>query len=213
MDAAFWALELGYPTAVEAQSPPVNDETPPQWSRITIEFPARGNRPPVKVVWNDGIDKKNRPASLRVPRPEALEPDRMLPGLPKKPGGRYGIGGQLLIGDKATVMAGVYCRSPRVIPETKMRDLTKNHKVPKTIPRCKGGHMKEWLQACKDNKPHDAKTNFADYAGPLTEMVLIGNLAIRTGKRIEWDAEKMRVTNAPEANRYVRREYRKGWTL
>lgn len=212
MDAAYWALELGYPSAVAAESGPMTDESPPNWSRITIEFPARGDKPPVKVVWNDGIDKKDRPNSLDVPRPKDLEPDRTLTGLPSKRGGRYGIGGQLFIGDKAALMADVYCRSPRVVPESKMRDLLGNHKVPKTIPRS-GDHMREWVQACKANKPQDAKANFADFAGPLTEMVLIGNMAVRTGKRVEWDAEHMRSTNVPEANQYVGRTYRKGWEI
>jgi len=213
MDAAFGALELGYPTAVEAKAGPMTSESPPNWSQIVIEFPARGDRPSVKVVWNDGYGKGERPAEHDVPRPKDLEPDRALPGLPKKGGKRYGIGGQLIIGDKATIMAGVYCRSPRVIPEVKMRDLLKNHKVEKTIPRCDGGHYKEWLRACKANKPEDSKANFADFSGPLTEMVLIGNLAIRSGKRVEWDAKNMKSTNVPEANQYVRREYRKGWEL
>ena len=213
MDAAYWALQLGYPTSIEAEAGPMTDESPANWSQVTINFPARGDMAPVKVVWNDGYGKKERPERLDVPRPKDLEPDRTLPGVPKKRDGRYSIGGQLIIGDKATIMAGIYCRSPRVIPETKMRDLLKNQKVEKTIPRCNGGHMKEWLQACKDNKPENSKTNFADFSGPLTEMVLIGNLAIRTGKKIEWDAEKMKCTNVPEANQYVRREYRKGWTL
>ena len=204
MDAAFWALELGYPTAVEAKAGPMTSESPPNWSQITIEFPARGDRPPVKVVWNDGYEKNERPGELAVPRPKELEAGRKLP---------KSIGGQLIIGDKATIMAGVYCRSPRVIPEAKMRDLLKNHKVEKTIPRCDGGHYREWIAACKANKPEDSKTNFADYAGPLTEMVLIGNLAIRSGKRVEWDAKNMKSTNVPEANQYVRREYRKGWEL
>ena len=203
MDAAFWALKLGYPTAVGAEAGPMTDQSPPNWSRITIEFPARGDMAPVKVVWNDGYEKKERPKELEVPRPKELEQGRKMP---------RSIGGQLIIGDKATLMAGVYCRSPRIIPETKMRELMTDHKVPKTLTRSPG-HMQEWVQACKDNKPEDAKTNFATYAGPLTEMVLIGNLAVRTGQRVEWDAEKMRSTNVPEANQYVGRDYRKGWEL
>jgi len=192
MDAAFWALKLGHPTSVEAVSPPVNDETAPKWSIVTYQFPARGNMAPVKVVWHDG-DKK-------PPRPKDLEKDRNLPG---------GIGGQLLIGDKATILAGTYCRSPRVVPETKMRDLLKT-KPPKSIPRSPGIYA-EWLRACKGGPACGA--NFVDFAGPLTEMVLLGNLAVRTAKKLEWDGEHMRVTNVPEANQFVRREYRKGWTL
>ena len=132
--------------------------------------------------------------------PKDLEKDRNLPG---------GIGGQLLISDKATILAGTYCRSPRVVPETKMRDLLKT-KPPKSIPRSPGIYA-EWLRACRGGPACGA--NFVDFAGPLTEMVLLGNLAVRTGKKLEWDGANMRVTNVPEANQFVRREYRKGWTL
>ncbi|MFP4056174.1 MAG: Gfo/Idh/MocA family protein [Candidatus Brocadiia bacterium] len=203
MDAAYYALELGYPESVEAEAGPMTDESPPNWSRITIHFPPRGERAGVKVVWNDGYEKNQRPQRLAVPRPEELEPDRKLPRR---------IGGQLIVGDEATVMAGIYCRSPRVIPESKMRDLLKNHKVPKTIPRVPGqNHYQEWLRGCKGGPRPGA--SFDTYAGPLTEMVLIGNLAVRTGQKVQWDAERMRSTNVPEANRFVRREYRQGWTL
>jgi predicted dehydrogenase len=204
MDAAFGALKLGYPTSVSAIAGPMTEESPPNWSKITIQFPARGDMGPVEVEWNDGYEKKERPKEYAIPHPKDLEPDRKLRG---------GIGGQLIIGEKATIMADTYCRSPRVIPEAKMQDLKKNHPAPKTIPRNKGGHMGEWINACKAGKPEDSKANFHQYSGPLTEMVLIGNMAIRTGKKVEWDAKNMRSTNVPEANQYVRREYRKGWTL
>ena len=202
MDAAFWALKLGEAKTLEmeAVSSPVNNETAPKWSQITFYYPARGDMAPVKVVWNDGCEDKSRPKELAVPRPKDLEPDRKLPG---------GIGGQLFIGDKATILAGVYADGVRIIPEAKFKEL-KSSLPAKTIPRSPG-HYQEWIRACKGGEP--AGANFADYAGPLTEMVLLGNLAVRTGKKVVWDSEQMKVTNVPEANKYVAREYRKGWTL
>jgi hypothetical protein len=89
-----------------------------------------------------------------------------------------------------------------------MRDFLPN-RPPETIPRIpEGNHYQEWIRACKGGKP--AGSNF-DYSGPFSEMVVLGNLAVRTGRKIEWDAVDMRVTNVPEANQYVRTEYREGW--
>jgi predicted dehydrogenase len=198
MDAAFWALDLGSPEVIEAEMSGMHKDTAPKWSTITYQFPARGDMPPVKVVWRDGVGKGNQPP----PRPEELEKGRKLPG---------NIGGQLIVGDKATVMAGVYCRSPRIIPETKMREMLED-RPPETIPRVpKGSVYREFIRACKGGPKCGA--NFTDYAAPLTEMVLLGNLAVRTGKRIEWDGAKSICTNVPEANQYLSREHRKGWEV
>ena len=183
-DAAFWALKLGMPTAVSAETSPVNDETAPEWSIVTYEFPARGQLPPVKLVWYDG--------GKLPPRPPELEPDR---SPPKE------VGGQYIFGAKGTIMADAYCESPRIIPEEKMRAF---QRPPKTIPRSPGHHQ-EWIIACKGGEP--ATCNF-EYAGPLTEVVLLGNLAIRTGQRIEWDAANMYCPNVPEANQYLQHGYR-----
>ncbi|HEQ60129.1 MAG TPA: Gfo/Idh/MocA family oxidoreductase, partial [Firmicutes bacterium] len=192
MDASFWALKLGSPISVEAETSPVNNESAPEWSIVTYQFPAREGMPPVKVVWYDGGKKP--------PRPEELEDDREL-----------AENGQLLIGEKATLMDGsAYCESPRLIPEEKMKDFLPN-RPPKTIPRVpESNHYQEWIRACKGEEP--AGANF-DYAGPLTEMVLLGNLAIRTGRKIEWDPISLTVTNDPEANQYIRQWYRKGWEI
>ena len=116
-------------------------------------------------------------------------------------------GGVLLVGDKGTIMAkDENAQDPRLIPESRMQE----YKQPeKTIPRSIG-HCAEWIEACKGGKP--AGANF-DYAGPLTEAVLLGNIAIRTGKKLYWDGPNMRCTNVPEANAYVTKEYRKGWSL
>jgi len=184
MDCAYWGLDLDKvsPTSVEAVSSPVNEESAPNWSIITYRFPARGKMPPVKMVWYDG--------GKLPPRPPELEKSRKLSS-----------NGQIIIGDKATIYnADPYCRSPRIIPETKMREMASSL-PPKTIPRIpNGNHYQEWIRACKGGVP--AGSNF-DYAGPFTETVLLGNLALRSGKKIKWDGKNMRVTNVEEANKYV----------
>lgn len=188
MDCAYWALDLDkvHPTSVDAKTSPVNNETAPLWSIVTYKFPARGSMPPVTVKWYDG--------GKLPPRPRELEKDRDL-----------ATNGQLIVGDKATIYnPDAYCKSPRIIPEAKMQEMAPSL-PPKTIPRIDGSHRQEWIRACKGGVP--AGSNF-DYAGPLTEAVLLGNLAIRTGKKIEWDGDNLRVTNVEEANQYVRTEFR-----
>ena len=131
-------------------------------------------------------------------RPEELEPGR-------KMGDQFG--GAIYIGDKGKIMTGSQgARGCRVIPEVKMQEY---QRPPKSVPRSIG-HHKEWIEACKGGKPPG--TNF-DYSGPLTEMVLLGNIALRTGKLLEWDAENMKITNVPEANEFLHRPYREGWSL
>jgi predicted dehydrogenase len=189
MDAAFYALELGSPVRVEAETSPRDPESAPEWSIVTYHFPARGSRPPVKAVWYDG--------GKRPPRPAALEEGRDLMG---------GGNGSYLVGEKGGFMADCYCGSARIFPESLMEDF-QGRRPEKTLPRSKGGHYQNWIQSCKEGG-EPACSNF-DYAGPLTEMVLLGNLAVRTGMPIEWDGKRMRVTNYPEANRYVREAMRK----
>ncbi|MHC4664524.1 MAG: Gfo/Idh/MocA family protein [Planctomycetota bacterium] len=201
LDPVFWALKLGYPAAVEAcHSYDVremwkradNKETYPRASIVRYEFPARENMPPVKLKWYDG--------GMLPPRPEELERGRQIGG-----------SGVIFVGEKGKLICGTYGDGPRLIPESKMREYKR---PPKTLPRIEGdvgGHEKNWVRACKGGEP--ACSNF-DYAGFLTEAVLMGNLAIRhPGERLNWDGENMRVTNLPEANEYVQRQYRQGWTL
>jgi predicted dehydrogenase len=189
IDPAVWALKLDNPTSVKAVSTNVNSETAPLASVIDYEFPARGDMPPVKMTWYDG--------DIRPTDPPELEQGRRM-------GSQNG--GVLFVGDKGKLECGCYGKSPRIIPETKMKEYKKPEK---TIPRVEGHHQ-DWIQACKGGTP--ACSNF-DVSGPLTEIVLLGNLAIRTGRRIEWDGANIKCTNYPEANNFVRREYRKGWTL
>jgi len=194
LDPTFWALKLGSPTRVEAATthykPEIASETYPRASMIRYEFPARGDMPPVKLTWFDG--------RLMPPRPRDLEPGRNL-----------GTNGALLMGDKGTIMHGSHgAGGVRIIPETKMRAYKR---PPQTLPRVNGRHEQDWVRACKDGKP--ASSNF-EYGGPLTEMVLLGVLAMRLKNTpLEWDAENLKVTNCDEAAQYVKPAFREGWTL
>ncbi len=188
-DPAFFALDLDAPTAVEAETSGVNDETLPIWNIIRFEFAAKGNRPAVKMVWYDG--------GKLPPRPDDLEEGRNL-----------GDNGILFIGDKGKLLGGSHAGVPRLIPESHMKEYGR---PPKTLPRSPG-HQKEWIEACKAGKPEDAKSGFW-YAGPFTEALLVGNLAVRLQKRIEWDAAKLRSPNCPEADNYVTKFYRTGYNI
>jgi len=197
LDPAFWVLKLGQPTRVEATTthyqPEVAAETYPRAAIIRYEFPARGGMPPVKLTWSDG--------RLMPPRPRDLEPGRRLDG-----------NGALLIGEKGTIMHGSHgAGGVRIIPEEKMRAYKRPEKTLPRVPRGQGGHEQDWIRACKDGKP--ASSSF-EYGGPLTEMVLLGVLAMRFKDRpLEWDPVNLRVTNLPEADRYIRPPFRDGWTL
>ena len=189
LDPVFYALELGAPESVEATSLAGGGETHPVAAVITYRFPARGNKPPVKLTWYEGLE---------APRPLDLEDGRQM-GHPE--------GGSMFIGDKGKLMAGVYGESPRLIPETKM---TAYELPEETIPRVRTSHEMDWVNACKKGTQPGASF---DYSGPLNEMVLLGNVAKKMGTKIVWDHENLKVTNVPEANKYVCRPYRDGWSL
>jgi predicted dehydrogenase len=187
-DPVFRALKLGHPLTVEASSSRVNEETYPLASMVTYHFPARGSMPPLKLVWYDG--------GLRPPRPEGLDD-----------GHEMGTNGRLLIGDKGFILGN------RIYPEKRRKEY---QEPPKTLPRSPG-HYQEWILACKGGQP--AGSNF-DWAGPLTEVVLLGNVALRvqlreelTRIKLRWDPDKFEFTNLPEANKFLRRDYREGWKL
>lgn len=192
MDGVFWALDPGHPTAVEpVASSPMNGETFPKASIVRWEFAARGERPAFKAYWYDG--------GLAPPMPPDLEPGRRLGGT-----------GNLFIGTKATLLVqGDYGDSPRIIPEAKMKEIGR----PKPILERSPGHVEEWLLAVIGEKPLDfPKSNFA-YAGPMTETILLGNIALRVGRRLEWDGPNLRFTNLTDANQFVTKEYRSGWKV
>ena len=187
IDPAFWALDLDSPESVRAVTTSVNEETYPRTSIVEYEFGSRGSMPPLKLTWYDG--------GLKPTRPPELEPKR-----------RLGTHGVIFVGDKGKLMCGVCASSPRLIPEKKMQQY---ELPPKTIPRVKS-HMQNWVQCCKTGK--QASSHF-DYAGPLTEMVLLGNVAIRAGRKLYWDSKNMKCTNYLKANEYLHFEYTKGWSL
>ena len=184
-DPVFWALKLGDPISVEAEQAGCTAEAGPTSAVITYEFPARGELPPVTIKWFEG--------KARPPRPEMLEKGRKVPG-----------GGITYYGSKETILAS-HPPSTRIIPEARMKAFERPEPFIERSP----GHYKEWLDAIRGGKP--ASSNFTDYSGPLTELVLLGNLAIRTGKKIDWDAKNMKARGCPEADQYIRRAYREGW--
>jgi hypothetical protein len=187
---AFSALKLGSPSCVYADSTPVFKETLPLASTVHLEFPARGDMPPVVVHCYDGGRLPDRPEELDARR-ELNRED-----------------GLLFVGDKGKILVeGWGGSSPRLIPEKRMREY---QRPPKTLPRSIG-HHKEWIEACKTGSA--TRSNF-DFAGLLTEAVLLGTVCVRMGGgKLIWDSENLKITNVPEANKYIHYEYRKGWSL
>lgn len=189
MDPAFYALDLGAPVAAEAVTSPIKKESYPAWQIITYEFAAKGSQPALKIYWYDG--------GKMPPRPSAMDEDDELPD-----------NGIYFVGDKGTMLCGGWSGPPRLLPAQRMVGF---QAPPKTIPRSIG-HRAEWIQACKAHKPEDAKAGFA-YSGPFTEALLVGNLAARLQKRIEWDSAAMRAKNAPEAQILIQKVYRQGFGI
>ena len=221
VDPVFRAMRLGHPTSVEASAsifvedwrPIDNLGSAPNSSVIRFEYPARESMPPVKVTWWDG--------GLLPPRPDELKDDEQMGD---------GGGGCLFIGSKGKIMCETYGFNPTLLPTSKMADF---QPPPKELPRVEGemaAHQRVWVDACKGGPK--CSSNF-DYAGPLTEMILIGNLALQSfmlpsvyqdeqgrnrqrydGRiKLRWDGDNMMVTNYDEANQFVRRNYRDGYTL
>ena len=182
------ALKLGRPKSAEIlEVSGLKSETFPAWSKLRLEFPASRDRGQVTFYWYDG--GKRPPADLIF-------------------GGEVAKNGAIVVGKKGTLYSIEWTGADwRLLPEEKF----KGFKLPaQTVPRAPGeSHHQEWIRACKGGP--QAFCNFVDFAAPLTETMLVGNLALRTGKRIEWNAEEMRARGCPEADPFIRREYRKGW--
>lgn len=204
LDAAFWAMELKYPVSVEGcistywnalwKETKPRHETFPRSTIVRYQFPARGAQPPVKLTWWDG--------GMMPERPDGLDAEETLGD---------SDGGLIFHGDRGILISGCYGKSPRVFPLGLRDELPKVAKTIERIPDGTDGHERDWIRACKGGKP--ACSNF-DSSGPLTEMVLMGNLAVRfPNELLLWDGEAMQVKNHKEANNFVRREYRQGWTL
>lgn len=179
------ALKLTHPTRVYASSTKVLEETAPLASMVTWEFAAREGMGPVRLLWYDG--------GLKPPRPRELEAGRAWPDE-----------GTLLVGDRGKLL--ISWGSTRLIPESKMKAYKQ---PPPTLPR-RENIWEEWFDAIRGGPA--ASCNF-DVAAPLTEWVLLGNIAIRTGKELAWDGQAMTFTNAPEGNTLLKEPYREGWAL
>ena len=194
IDPVFWALDLGSPKTIQAQVKDYDFRTQgdayPKGELITYEFPAKGKRGPITLYWYSGTE--------RIPRPKALEESRNPVDT-----------GAVVLGDKGTIMYGSHGANPvRIIPETAM----KAYKLPeKTLPRARGHHA-DWIRAIREGTK--AGSDFPTYGGPLTEIAMLGVIAIKMSPRkLIWDTVNLRFTNCPEANAFVNPPYRTGWTL
>ncbi|MDX2033273.1 MAG: Gfo/Idh/MocA family oxidoreductase [Blastocatellia bacterium] len=206
IDHPYWALGLTYPTSVEATFTPFgtdlknNRVSYPMGSHVVYHFPARGAQPPVKLTWFDG--------GLMPARPEQLPDDVQLDG----------GGGAIFIGEKGILVHGTYASNPKLYPQSLMEVAAK---VPKTYfrvetsgsgPMAQAKHRMNWINAIKGK---EKATCPFEYASRLTETMLLGVVAMKVGqsKKIYYDGEKGVITNNSDANQYLQREYRKGWSL
>lgn len=189
LDAPYSALKLGPPTAVSAESSGVNNETGPLWSIITYEFPARGSMPPVTLTWYDGGKMPERPQGFPEDKPMGDNE-----------------GGSIFVGERGFIVCGTYGTAPKIYPESLMTEYED-----KAGERPLGeSHHQNFLNAIKEGKK--ANSDFS-YAAPFNEVVLLGNVALRAGTRIEWDSVAMKIPNAPEAEKFLEQPFREGWTL
>jgi len=181
LDAAYYSLDLKTPTSVIADVPdPLAPGLLPKAGVITWEFPARGERPPVTMKYHLGPE-------IPYPRPRDLEEGRE---------GSFLNSGSVLIGSEGSIIVGSHSQGGRIIPEARMKETPK---PPEVSYRCKAGnHLQNWVMACKGED--EAMSEF-DYAGPLSEIIVLGDVAMmHPGKRLNWDAENMTITNSDEAN-------------
>ena len=229
MDVPFRVLGLGYPTEVETSIGSVflKDWTPeyipegcPPSSHVELKFPASAkNKSAVTMIWQDG--------GLRPFRPDMLPEGELMP--------ENGENGVLIEGDKGLLVCGMYGNDPKVYTKSgqKFEAAPRPSGSGTSMPLPENGHQVLWTEACKagfNSKEHKALTSSFDFAGPLTESVLMGNVAIRSytlrtakadgkgfnypgRKKLMWDGKNMKITNFDEANQFVSRQYREGWSL
>ena len=188
MDLAHWALDLKHPVKIDAHGPEVDAVSTPAWCKVQYDYPSRGEMPALKLFWYDSGKKPELLSTLKNKKGEPLNWNS----------------GQLFVGENGMLLSD-YGRHV-LLPEEQFEDFERPEPtIPKSI-----GHHTEWIQAIRNGET--TTCNF-DYSGALTEAVLLGTVSYRSGKAIEWDAENLKVTNAPEAQPLIHKEYRKGWTL
>jgi len=196
VDPTFWALDLEAPATVQAEvtdyDPVKHGLTYPPGSRITFEFPAKGKRGPVKLVWHDG--------NTTIPKPEGFAADDKVPGT-----------GAILFGGKGMILHGSHgAGGCRIIPEPLMVANSGKNAPQEKLPRVKS-HAWDWIEAIRSGRA--AGSHFG-YGGPLTQAALIGAIAIRfPGQKLAWDNQAGRFTNLEAANAWVNPPYREGWKL
>ena len=191
MDAAYWILGHKYPARITAESTPLFPETAPRASRIIYEFAARPGRPAVTFVWRDG--------GLTPPRPSDWSADRVWP---------FDNSGQMWIGEAGSLVAGTYAENPRLTEEKRDAELKANPPAQK-YPRTKGVYA-EWIEGIKAGT--QPGSNFS-YAGPFTELVLLGNLAVRSQRVIELNPDTGEILTQGVPQEWLKPTYRSGWTL
>ena len=183
-DLPFWALKLQAPLSVEASGPPPHAEIAPASMQAAYEFPARGTMPPVRMTWYQGANKPLKWLKRTIPQWD---------------------NGVLFVGDKGRMLLSDYNKHV-LLPEKEFAEFKRPEPfIPKSL-----GHYAEWIHACKTGA---ATTCNFEYAGWLTESNHLGNVAFRAGKKLEWDPVTMKAKNCPEADAFIKREYRKGWKL
>jgi len=184
----FAALELGPPASAEIlQTSGLKPEAFPAWSRLKLEFPASGGRGPITLYWYDGGQK----------------PSAKLVG-----GGKLAANGAIVVGTKGTLSSVEWTGGDwTLLPGDRFRDFKPPRPSQPRAPR--QSHHQEWLTACRGGAP--AFCRFDGFASKLTETMLVANLALRTGRKILWNAEAMDAQGCPEASLFIRREYRAGW--
>jgi hypothetical protein len=188
-DPAYFALDLGAPDWVDAETSEPNPDSFPAWSIVTWHFPAKGSRPAITMKWYDG---GKRPQDVPFVDPNI----------------NLGDNGLLIAGDKATLFGGSHASPPRLLPAQAQASTPP---PPKTLPRSPG-HRIEWVRAAIAGKPMDSLSGFW-YSAPFTESLLTGMLAVEFQKRVTWNDLDMTSPNTPEAQRVVRKAYREGWKL
>jgi predicted dehydrogenase len=200
---AYMALKLGSPLSAEAKDVhELNSETYPTQAHAILQFPSRGDMPAVTWHWYEGQFRGRK-----------MLPPRNLLNKVLKPGQELADSGSILVGDRGILFSPNDYGAAYTLIGDGVEEAAKQ--VPESLPRNGRGDQgmkEEWVKAIHENKPEIAMSNF-DYAGMLTETVLLGNVAIRTGKKIEFDGEKCEVTNAPEANALIKKQYRKGFEI
>ena len=210
-DAVHWGLQLKYPTSVEALEQ--ESDTPGVWptlNTLLYEFPRPG-LPPLPAYWYDGNRRDpNAKDKDGKPYPKGLNHPRLADELTAKYGRDLTRGGTIFVGEKGYMFCDVYCGGTRIVPEEKHRQFTP---PPKKYARTRG-IQGDFLRAVKEGGDPPS-SNFPDVSGPYIEALLVGNLAMRAGvgKKVQWDGLNMHCTNLPELNQFVKREYRKGWSL